>query len=380
MMDFLELGVEKSWAEALEKEGIQTPMPIQTEAIPLLLGGKNAYLSAPTGTGKTLAYLLPLLQHAQADLPQAQGLVLAPTHELAAQIHQQLTQLLQATSSSLRSALLIGGANPKRQMEKLKKKPHILVGSAGRVLELARMRKLKLHALKALVLDEADRLLQREDQEVIDEIASISKKDLQWIFASATTRAGTLKVAEKRAENLILIEAGGDQINPDIQHFFFRSEARSKADLLRRLVRAIDPERAIVFVHRNKDAELVRAKMEHYGIPVADLHGAHGKMERKKALDAIRAGKVHLLIASDMAARGLDIKGVSHVFNYDLPSAAKDYLHRAGRTGRAGEEGFCISLAAPQELRLVARYASELSLEMTEAFIREGEIYALDDD
>ena len=379
-MDFLELGVKEEWIQALKKEGIQIPMPIQAEAIPLLLEGRNAYLSAPTGTGKTLAYLLPLLQHAQADLPQAQGLVLAPTHELAAQIHQQLVQLLQSTHSPLRSALLIGGANPKRQMEKLKKKPQLLVGSAGRVLELARTRKLKLHALKILVLDEADRLLQREDRDTLDALTSLAPKNMHWIFASATTRAGTLKEAERWVPDLLLLETGGDQINPDIQHFFFQTEARNKADLLRRLFRAIDPERAIVFVHRNNEAELVKSKMEHYGIPVADLHGAHGKMERKKALDAIRAGKVHLLIASDMAARGLDIKGVTHVFNYDLPSASKDYLHRAGRTGRAGEEGFCISLAAPQELRLVTRYASDLNLEMTEAFIREGEIYALNDD
>jgi superfamily II DNA/RNA helicase len=168
-------------------------------------------------------------------------------------------------------------------------------------------------------------------------------------------------------------------MNADIEHVYFVGEEREKADLLRRLIRATDPERAIVFVHRNKDAELVKSKMEYYGISVADIHGTHGKIERKKAMDDIRSGKVRVLIASDVAARGLDIKGVTHIFNYDVPSGSKDYLHRAGRTGRAGEQGYAISLMTPLEARLVHRYESELGINMAEAIIREGEIYAAEE-
>jgi superfamily II DNA/RNA helicase len=308
-----------------------------------------------------------------------QAIILAPTHELASQIHQQVLRLAQNSGLPIKSLLLIGGANTNRQIEKLKKKPQIVVGSAGRILELVRIKKLKVQMVGTVVIDEADRMLRGELLGALSDLRQAIPNQPQWIFVSATEQKASSIEAGKLAPELVHLSAGANKANADIRHIFFVVEERSKADLLRRLIRATEPERAIVFVHRNKDAELVKSKMEHYGISVADIHGTHGKMERKKAMDDIRSGKVVVLIASDVAARGLDIKGVTHIFNYDVPSGSKDYLHRAGRTGRAGEQGYAISLMMEQETRLVHRYESELGIEMTEAVIREGQIFAAEE-
>ena len=372
-MDFPELGISAPWVQALEKEGISRPLPIQERAIPPLLGGTDAYLSAPTGTGKTLAYLLPILGKIDPETPRVQAMVLAPTHELAAQIHRQAQRLAQLSGRPVRSQLLIGGANIRRQVEGLrKKKPHLVVGSAGRILELVRMKKLKLPGVGTVVVDEADRMLAEKPLRLLRELARAVPAGAQRVFVSATENADALAAARGFAPELVRISAGANQVNPDIRHLCFEVADRSKADLLRRLVHALEPRRALVFVHRNKDAELVAAKMEHYGIPVADLHGARGKLERQRALERFRSGKVRLLIVSDLAARGLDIGGVTHVFNHDVPSVARDYLHRAGRTGRAGAAGCAVSLASQRELRLVKRHASELGIEIRRATLREG--------
>jgi superfamily II DNA/RNA helicase len=375
-MSFADLGVSEVLVRALEKEGITHPLPVQETAIPALIEGADAYVSAATGTGKTLAYLLPILGKIDPSISNAQAIVLAPTHELASQIHQQVLRLAQHSGLPVRSLLLIGGASTKRQLEKLKKKPPVIVGSVGRILELVRMKKLKVPKIGTLVVDEADRMLFGKSLTELRELLNLIPAKPQVVFVSATEQKVASVAAQELAPELIRLSAGANQVNADIQHLFFRTEERAKADLLRRLVRAIEPERALVFVHRNKDAELVKSKMEHYGISVADLHGANGKLARKKAMDDIRSGKVRVLIASDVAARGLDIKGVTHIFNYDIPSGSKDYLHRVGRTGRAGAVGYAISLMAPPEVRLARRFESELGIEMTEALIREGTIYA----
>ncbi len=378
-MSFTDLGISNELVQALEKEGITAPMPVQVAAIPSLNEGRDAYVSAETGMGKTLAFLLPIFGKIDPAVPNAQAIILAPTHELASQIHQQALRLAQNSGLPVKSLLLIGGANTKRQLEKLKKKPQLVVGSSGRILELIRMKKLKVPKVGTVVVDEADRMLFGDSLDAVREILATLPSPPQLVFVSATEQKASSAEACRLAPELVQLSAGSNRVNANIQHIYFVGEERGKADLLRRLIRAIEPERALVFVHRNKDAELVKSKMEHYNIPVADLHGARGKLERKKAIDDIRKGTVNVLIASDIAARGLDIKGVTHIFNYDAPSGSKDYLHRAGRTGRAGEGGYAISLMTPQETRLAKRYESELGIEMVEAIIREGQIFAAEE-
>ena len=375
-MTFLDTGLSKKVVEGLAVESITTPLPIQEVAIPAILENKDFYLSAPTGTGKTLAYLLPLFEKMDSEKPALQTIVLAPTHELASQIHQQALRLSENSKINIRSLLLVGGANTKRQIEKLKKKPQLVVGSVGRVLELIRMKKLKISHLQAVVVDEADRMLDGKSQHDLDQFYRLFSTMPQLIFVSATQTDQILKTIKKWAPDLEQISVGTNQINSNIQHIYFVVEEREKANLLRKIVRSINPQRALVFLHRNKAAALVRSKMQHYNISVGDLHGTHGKEARKKAIDQFRKGTLQLLIASDVAARGLDIKGVDCIFNYDVPANSQAYLHRAGRTGRAKESGIAISLVTPAEIRLIQRHEKALKIEMIEALIQDGILYS----
>jgi superfamily II DNA/RNA helicase len=301
-------------------------------------------------------------------------IIVAPTHELAIQIQRQACDLAVNAALPIRTLLLIGGTSLDRQIEKLKKKPQVVVGSPGRIRELIAIGKLKANTVRSVVIDEADRLLVGESLEFVRAIVQATPKGRQMVFVSATEQPESAREIGALAPDVVMLRTAAAPVNPDIAHYFLVCEEREKPDVLRKLLHAIDPERAIVFVHRNETAEVVAAKLAHHQVPVADLHGAFLKTERKKAMDDIRSGRVRVLIASDVAARGLDIQGVTHIFNLDAPSRSKDYLHRVGRTARAGAKGQAISLLTEPELRLVRRYAKELGIALTEIDVREGVI------
>lgn len=377
-MNFLELGVPEPLVAALAKQQITEPMPSQVAAWPVLLAGRDAYINAETGTGKTLAYLLPL--YARLDLKNdgTQIVVIAPTHELAIQIQRQCCDLAQNAGMAVRTVLLIGGTSPDRQIEKLKKKPHVVVGSPGRIREMIERGRLKAHTFKAIVIDEADRLLIDESLEHIKEIIHAAPRSRQLVFASATEQEKSAKEIAVLSPGVEMLRVAETPVNPNIEHLYLLVEERDKPDVLRSLIHAMKPERAIAFVHRNETAEKVASKLAFHKIATADLHGAFDKMERKKAMDDIRAGKVQVLIASDVAARGLDIPGVTHIFNLDAPSQSKAYLHRVGRTGRAGASGVAVSLLTDDEVRLIRRYGTELGIAMNHVRLREGRVIPAD--
>jgi superfamily II DNA/RNA helicase len=377
MTSFTDLGLPPILESALATDGITEPTAIQTKAIPILLAGSNGYLSSETGTGKTLAYLLPVFTNIMvakidADQRTLQSIVLVPTHELAMQICELGNGLARDSGVAIRLQALIGGVSIKRQVEKLKSKPHIIVGTAGRINELIDSKKIKPHTVKQVVVDEADRLLVGDSLHAIRRIINSVPRQRQLAFASATQRPESSQEAESLAPDLVQIDAGVDRVNPVIEHFYVECEKRDKPDLLRKLLHALHPERAIVFMHRNDNAEVIAQKLAYHKISVADLHGAQDNMQRKKAMDDFRGAKANVLIASDIAARGLDIKGVTHVFNFDIPTHHKDYLHRVGRTSRAGSPGCAVSLMTAQEVRLVKRYQSELHIVMRAGRLREG--------
>lgn len=378
-MTFEELKVAPALIAALARQKIAVPTAIQAAALPLLAEGKDAYLRAETGTGKTLAYLLPLFARIVVEEAATQVVVLAPTHELAIQIHRACCDLATAAGLALRSVLLIGGTPLDRQVEKLKKKPHVVVGTPGRVVDLLRAGKLKVHLVKCLVLDEADRLLAAEGLPLIDAIVRALPRRRQTLFVSATETPEASATAAKIAPDHVVVATAAAPISAAIEHLYLVCEARDKPDLLRKLLHALEPERAIVFVHRNETAEEVAAKLEYHHIAVADLHGAFDKLDRKEAMDDFRRGKVRVLLASDVAARGLDIAGVSHVFNLDVPTLSKAYLHRVGRTARAGATGTAITLLGQTELRLIDRFARELGIELQAVRLREGRVVAAEE-
>jgi superfamily II DNA/RNA helicase len=377
-MTFPELGLAAPLIAALEKQNISVPTPIQALALPAIASGNSVYLHAETGSGKTLAYLLPLLGRLDLRQDTTQIVVLAPTHELAIQIQRQACDLATQSGLAFKTLLLIGGTSLDRQLEKLKKKPHIAVGSPGRIQDLLRMGKLKGHTLKAIVLDEADTLLGAESLETIRRIVKSAPPERQLVFASATEQPDSSEVAAEFSPGFAFLRTAPEPVNPDIEHLYVVCEERDKPDVLRKLVHATQSERALVFVHRNKTAEEVAAKLAHHKIPAADLHGAFQKADRQRAMDDFRGGRTRVLIASDIAARGLDIAGVSHVFNLDAPSQSKAYLHRTGRTGRAGAHGTAVSLLTEAETRLVRRYASDLGIALREMRLREGQLIPVD--
>jgi ATP-dependent RNA helicase DeaD len=376
-MTFTDLLLPTELIAALAKQQISEPTAIQSAAVPVLMAGKDAYLNAETGTGKTLAYLLPLFMRIDPAQAATQVVIVAPTHELAIQIHRQSCDLAQNAGRAIRSVLLIGGTATDRQIEKLKAKPHVVVGSPGRILELIERGKLKTPHIRSIVVDEADRLLHDESLEWIQKIVSAAPPARQLIFASATIESQTRQVLGTLSPDAQILCPGTVAVNENIEHLYLVCEERDKPDVLRKLLHAFDVPRSIVFVHRNDVADRVAAKLAHHKLVVADLNAELNKMDRKQAMDGIRSGAIRIMIASDLAARGLNILGVTHVFNLDVPTMSKAYLHRVGRTGRAGAKGTAISLVTEIEARLVRRYEQELGITMQCVRVNDGRVWPL---
>jgi ATP-dependent RNA helicase DeaD len=373
-MSFTDLQLPPDLVDALAKQEITEPTPVQSAALPVLLAGKDAYLNAPTGTGKTLAYLLPLMVRIDPAQAATQVAIVSPTHELAIQIHRQSCELAQNAGRAIRSVLLIGGTATARQIEKLKSKPHVVVGSPGRIVELIERGKLKTTHLGAIVIDEADRLLQDESLKWVQKIVGLAPPGRQLIFASATIEPQTREVLGTLSPEVVTLSPSTEAVSENIQHLYLICEERDKPDILRSLLHALELPRSIVFVHRNEVAERVAAKLAHHKLAVADLSAGLDKLDRKHAMDGIRSGAINIMIASDLAARGLNIPAVTHVFNLDVPTTSKAYLHRVGRTGRAGAQGTAISLLTEVEARLVRRYEQELGIVMQCVKVRGGHI------
>ena len=373
-MNFSDLSVSPELIAALAKQQISDPSPIQIAAIPALAAGKDAYLRAETGTGKTLAYLLPLFSRIDRAEAATQVVIVAPTHELAIQIHRQSCELALKAGYAIRSVLLIGGTATDRQIDKLKAKPHVVVGSPGRIVELIERGKLKTAHVRAVVLDEADRLLNDESLHWIEKIFSAAAPGRQLIFASATIEQQTRLVLETLAPNVAMLRAGAAAVNPNIEHLYLVCEGRDKPDILRKLLHALDVPRSIVFVHRNDVAEEVASRLTHHKLAVADLNSELSKLDRKRAMDGIRNGSIRIMIASDLASRGLNLPGVTHIFNLDVPTMSKAYLHRVGRTARAGAKGTAVSLVTETEARLIRRYEQDLGISLQCIRVHNGEI------
>ena len=378
-MTFEQFGLLPSLTLALEKLKLTVPTPVQLQAISIVQAGSDTYINAETGSGKTLAYLLPLYQVLNVERSATQVLIIVPTHELALQIHRVSCDLAQHAGMAVRNVLLIGGTASDRQIEKLKKKPQIIIGTPGRVLELIERGKIKLSDLKTLVIDEADRLLAEDSLEMVQKIVRACPGRRQLVFVSATEQPKSKQYMEQLAPNLVRLHSEELIINHNIDHFYMVVEERDKPDALRKLIHATKTEKVIVFVHRNETAEDVAAKLEHHKIIVADLHSTHEKEVRKQSMQNFRSGKARVLIASDIAARGLDIPGITHVFNLDLPSKGKDYLHRVGRCGRAGARGVAVSILIKPEVRLIELFEQTLGIQMRQVTLREGQMIEIDD-
>jgi ATP-dependent RNA helicase RhlE len=352
-MTFADLGLAPFLLQALAEEGYSSPTPIQAEAIPVLLQGRDVLGMAQTGTGKTAAFALPLLHRLAADpRPAPKGgarvLVLAPTRELVSQIaagFQAFGRHLQ-----LRVATIFGGVSQFHQVNALNEGVDIIVAAPGRLLDLIDQGLCDLSGLEALVLDEADQMLDMGFAKPIDRLVATLPKDRHTLLFSATMPKSITALAESLLRDPANVEIAPPSTTVDRidQSVMFLDAADKKAALLA-LLRTSDMDQAVVFTLQKNIANDVCAFISEAGITAEALHGNKSQGQRERALEAFRAGTVKVLVATDIAARGIDVDTVTHVFNHDLPSLPESYVHRIGRTGRAGRSGFAITLCDAEQ-------------------------------
>jgi ATP-dependent RNA helicase DeaD len=375
---FSELGLNSNLIEGLIKANITVPTDIQIKAIPSALENKDIIGESQTGSGKTLAYLLPIFQKIDSSKREMQAIILAPTHELVMQIDHEVKLLAENSGIPITSTPIIGDVNKLRQIEKLKEKPHIIVGSTGRILELIKAKKISAHTVKTIVIDEGDRLFDDKNIGAVKDVIKTTMRDRQLMIFSATIGEKAITTAQSlmKEPEVISIEAKF-QVNPDIAHQYVVVEQRDKIEMLRKLVAAAKPKKAIVFINRSEDTDITTMKLQYHNLKAYGIHGSATKEERQKAMEDFRSGKLQLLIASDIAARGLDIKDVTHIFNLDLPVETKDYLHRVGRTGRAGKQGTAIAIVTEKETSIIRRYERDFDISIQKVDVFKGNIVSV---
>jgi ATP-dependent RNA helicase RhlE len=357
---FTGLGASRAVAEALAREGIEEPFPVQRLVLPDALAGRDVLVQSPTGSGKTLAFAVPIVEALESGDPRPSALVLAPTRELAGQIVEQLRPLAQARG--LAAAAVYGGAGIERQA-KAARRAHILVATPGRLEDLIARRAISLERVRMLVLDEADRMLDMGFRPAVDRIVSSIPRHRQTLFFSATLDGGVGRLARAYTRDARSHEhAPPRERRGDVEHRFVPVSRDSKVDMLVRELHDPDRGLTLVFVRTKRGADRLVKRLRARDIETVAMHGNKTQSQREKALARFSAGKVDTLIATDVAARGLDIDDITHVINFDAPADRDAYVHRVGRTGRAGRTGTGITFVAPDQSDDMRRIAKGLAL------------------
>jgi superfamily II DNA/RNA helicase len=355
-MSFADLGLSEELLRAVTESGYDEPTPIQRQAIPSVLMGRDIVGIAQTGTGKTAAFVLPMIDilgegRSRARMPRS--LILEPTRELAAQVSENFEKY--GKYHKLSMALLIGGTNMADQIKKLEKGVDVLIATPGRLMDLFGRGKILLTGCNLLVIDEADRMLDMGFIPDIEEICTKLPPVRQTLLFSATMPAPIKKLSDKFLSNPKTIEVSRPATaNASIDQRIVRVDARKKKDVLVRLLKAENVKTAIIFSNRKTTVRDLTTSLQRSGFAAGPIHGDMEQPERLKELDRFKSGDINILVASDVAARGLDIKGVSHIFNFDVPWQPDDYIHRIGRTGRAGATGIAITLATKDDAEAIA--------------------------
>ena len=355
-MNFTEIGLSPEVLQAVFDAGYTIPTPIQEQAIPVVASGRDVLGCAQTGTGKTAAFALPMIDklaagRARARMPRS--LILEPTRELATQVEAAFE--IYGKQHRLTTALLIGGERFDEQVRKLDRGVDVLIATPGRMLDLFERGKILLSDVRILVIDEADRMLDMGFIPDVERIVSLLPKSRQTLFFSAT-----MPPEIRRLADAFLNEPAEIAVAPPaspaatVEQALVVVEPRDKREALRRLIASEDVKNALIFCNRKRDVDILQKSLSRHGLDAAALHGDMSQPKRTETLERFKNGEIRLLVCSDVAARGLDIQGLSHVFNFDVPYHAEDYVHRIGRTGRAGRQGRAFTLAAPEDGKSVA--------------------------
>jgi ATP-dependent RNA helicase RhlE len=365
---FRALGVSAEVAHALEQRGITTPFPIQALVLPDALAGLDVLAKAPTGSGKTLAFGLSIVERTKAADGLPSVLVLVPTRELAAQVAGELELI--GKSKGLHAAAVYGGA-PIASQSKRARAAHILVATPGRLQDLVERRLVSLDRIRVLILDEADRMLDMGFKPQVDRLVSRLPRERQTMLFSATLDGAVGELARAYTNNPSRFEAQPpeDVEQGEVAHTFVPVTADGKVD---RLIEELEAERglALIFVRTKRGADRLARKLHLRDVPTVALHGDMSQGQRERALGRFRSGAVKTLVATDVAARGLDLTDITHVINFDPPEDGNGYIHRVGRTGRAGRAGTGITFVLPEQQADVGRFAARLG--HGEQFAREG--------
>ncbi len=354
MTTFKELGISDNVCEALRKKGIKEATPVQEAAIPLARAGKDVIAQAQTGTGKTLAFLLPILGKIKPQAEVAQALVVTPTRELAIQIAKVAAVVGEAAGVS--SLVIYGGQDIERQKQKLRRHPQLIIGTPGRLLDHLRRSTIDLSQVNKVVLDEADEMMRLGFIEDVEVLLKASANDRQLMLFSATMpdRIKALAARYMRAPENIKINSENVTLDA-IEQVIIDTTEEQKIDRLCECINGDNPYLAMVFCHTKQRAHMVTMALAARGYLVDELHGDLSQVQRALVLKRFRKAELQILCATDIAARGLDIEGVTHVFNYDIPHDAESYIHRIGRTGRAGQQGKAVTFVNARQYDLLRR-------------------------
>ena len=352
-MKFTDLPLSQDILLAVEKAGFETPSPIQEMTIPLALEGKDVIGQAQTGTGKTAAFGLPTLNKISVDNPAIQALVIAPTRELAVQSQEELFRFGREKGVKVRS--VYGGSSIEKQIKALKSGAHIVVGTPGRLLDLIKRKALRLNKLETLILDEADEMLNMGFLEDIEAIIANVPEDRQTLLFSATMPDAIRRIGVKFMKDPEHVKIASKELTTDlIDQYYVRVKEQEKFDTMTRLMDVEQPELSIVFGRTKRRVDELTRGLKLRGYRAEGIHGDLDQGKRLRVLRDFKNDNLDILVATDVAARGLDISGVTHVYNYDIPQDPESYVHRIGRTGRAGKTGQSITFVSPNEMGYLA--------------------------
>ncbi|WP_449419604.1 DEAD/DEAH box helicase [Phormidium nigroviride] len=369
-LTFESLGISEERIRHLETLGFSEPTPIQTQAIPHLLAGRDVVGQAQTGTGKTAAFSLPILERIDLGVTAVQALILTPTRELALQVTEAIRELSGLSEGpvklgrSLQVLTVYGGQSIDRQMQRLRRGVHIVVGTPGRIIDMLNRGSLKLDQLKWMVLDEADEMLSMGFIQDVEKILEAAPADHQTAFFSATMEASIRKLVSKHLRSPINVTVEQPKATPKRirQCVYMVPRGWSKSRALQPILEMEDPESALIFVRTRAAAAELTSQLQAAGHSVDEYHGNLNQAQRERLLSRFHQSQVRWVVATDIAARGLDVNDLTHVINYDLPDSVESYVHRIGRTGRAGREGTAITLIQAvdrRKLRLIERHVRQ---------------------
>ncbi|TYQ18168.1 UNVERIFIED_CONTAM: superfamily II DNA/RNA helicase [Acetivibrio alkalicellulosi] len=375
---FEEFSLKHFILENLELEGINVPTEIQAHSIPYILEGKDVIGKAKTGTGKTLAYLIPMLEKIHPEKKEPQMLVLSPSRELSLQICREAERIVKNTG--ITAMPLVEGIDIKRQLDKLKNKPQLIIATPGRLSHIIGLKKIKMHGVKMIALDEVDQMLEQGLREKIYSVIDTTLKDRQLVSFSATLSKDALGILQslmKKPQHISL-----DNVKPvpsKIKHLYIVSKALKKTETLAELMQVLKPSKSLVFINKNENVDRFVRELKSLGLSVEGIQTRTNNQDRQHILSNFNKGELKILVTTDIFTRGMDFRNVSNIFNMDLPLNQIDYLHRAGRTGRMNKEGVVYNVVRDKEKFIMYKMMKNLNIDVKPVSILNGKIKVIEE-